>query len=183
MELTANGNGFAKRAGWIALLTAASLLFTLALGCAMPVAALAALAALHMGRRDGLALMAVTWLVNQGVGYGLLDYPQTFASFAWGAMIGVSALAALAAAIGSVAPALRGGWPVAACAAFMAAFLAYEGVLYAASAFLPSSAGTYGWPVVSWVLQVNALAFAVLLLIQGTQYLIVHRISRNPVVN
>ena len=166
MELTVNGDGLVRRGGWILLLTVASVLFTWALGCAMPVAALAAVAALHMRVRDGLMLMAVTWLASQGVGYGFLDYPQTPSSFAWGAVIGVSGFAALAAASGAAALVRRAGWLLAAGAAFMAAFVAYEAVLYAASAFLPSSASTYGWPVIAWVLQVNALAYGLFLVLQ-----------------
>ena len=41
---------------WVTLLTAASSVTTLALGCATPFPSLAALAAVHMRRRDGLAL-------------------------------------------------------------------------------------------------------------------------------
>ena len=44
---------------WVALLTAASTATTLALACATPFPALAALAAVHMRQRDGVALMAL----------------------------------------------------------------------------------------------------------------------------
>ena len=40
---------------WVSLLTAASTTATLALACATPFPALAALAAVHMRRRDGVA--------------------------------------------------------------------------------------------------------------------------------
>jgi len=73
-----------RRAGWITLLTIASVLFSFALTCATPFPALASLAALHMNRRDAFALIGVSWLANQIVGYGFLHYPQTWDSFAWG---------------------------------------------------------------------------------------------------
>ena len=69
---------------WILLLTAASVFVTLGMACATPFAALATLAALHMSRRDGLALIGIAWLADQAVGYGLLGYPRTANSFAWG---------------------------------------------------------------------------------------------------
>jgi hypothetical protein len=165
MDMTSrlNGNGFARRTGWIALLTVASLLFTLGLACALPIAAFAALAALHMRLRDGVAMMGATWLVNQAVGFGFLGYPWDGSTFAWGVVIGLSGLVALGAATGAALLVRRAGWLVAGIAAFGIGFAGYEGVLYGASAFLPSSASTYSWPVISWVLQMNAVAFLALL--------------------
>ena len=54
---------------WVALLTAASTATTLALACATPFPSLAALAAVHMRQRDGVALMLLAWLASQGVGF------------------------------------------------------------------------------------------------------------------
>ncbi|HET6525344.1 hypothetical protein [Sphingopyxis sp.] len=77
---------------WIALLTAASTATTLALGCATPFPSLAALAAVHMRRRDGLALMALAWAASQVVGLFLLGYPRDGSTLGWAAGLGTAAL-------------------------------------------------------------------------------------------
>lgn len=77
---------------WVALLTGASSVTTLALGCATPFPALAALAAVHMRRRDGLALMLLAWAVSQLVGFALLAYPHDATTIAWGAGLGTAAV-------------------------------------------------------------------------------------------
>lgn len=79
---------------WIAIITAASVLFSLVFACATPFAAFAAAAALSLPRKQALILLAATWLANQVIGYVMLGYPQTINSFIWGAVIGVSALLA-----------------------------------------------------------------------------------------
>jgi hypothetical protein len=155
----------ARRWLWILLLTAASVFVTLGMACATPFAALAALAALHMSRRDGLALIGIAWLADQAVGYGLLGYPRTGNSVAWGVMLGVGAFAALLAA---QAPAdrlrARGGVVVGA-AAFAGAFVAYQAVLFAATVGLASGTEAFSLPVVGWVLRVNLLSLAGLLIL------------------
>ena len=77
---------------WVALLTAASTATTLALGCATPFPSLAALAAVHMRRRDGLALMALAWAASQFVGFVLLGYPRDGSTLGWAAGLGTAAL-------------------------------------------------------------------------------------------
>ena len=77
---------------WVALLTAASTATTLALACATPFPALAALAAVHMRRRDGVALMLLAWLASQCVGFFLLGYPRDGSTLAWGFALGTAAV-------------------------------------------------------------------------------------------
>jgi MFS family permease len=79
---------------WIALLTLASVAFSLGFACATPFAAFAAAAALSLPRKHALWLVGATWLANQIIGYGLLNYPQSANSFTWGAVIGAAALLA-----------------------------------------------------------------------------------------
>jgi hypothetical protein len=133
------------------MLTAAVTLFSFALACATPFPALAALAALHLRRSDALALTGIAWVANQAIGYGFLGYPQTWDSFAWGGVIGLSALAATAVAVVS----------------FTAAFIAYEAALCGTTAFLPSGPEAFSAPIVMWILRVNALAFVALMLVQS----------------
>ncbi len=77
---------------WIMLLTLTSVATTLALGCAMPFESLAALAALHLRRRDGLILLGLAWAANQAVGFGLLGYPQDWRTLSWGVGLGTAAI-------------------------------------------------------------------------------------------
>ena len=77
---------------WVSLLTAASTVTTLALACATPFPALAALAAVHMRRRDGIALMLLAWAASQAVGFFLLGYPRDGSTLAWGAGLGTAAI-------------------------------------------------------------------------------------------
>ena len=166
MHTSAPDNLAARRAGWIAVLMVASIAGSVAFACATPFAALAALAAPYMSRRDAFVVTGVTWIANQAVGYGFLHYPHTFESFAWGLAIGAGAVAAtaLAAEIGS---ALRPfGWVPTTLASFAVAFAGYEVVLYAAATILPSDSSDFSLAVVLYILKVNVIAFGGLLLLQ-----------------
>ena len=77
---------------WVSLLTAASTVTTLALACATPFPALAALAAVHMRRRDGIALMLLAWAASQFVGFFLLGYPRDGSTLGWGVGLGTAAV-------------------------------------------------------------------------------------------
>lgn len=155
------------RAGWIALITGTTILGTFVFACATPFPALGALAALHLNRRDAFALVGVNWLANQIIGYGFLHYPTGWGSFAWGAAIGVSALVATAAAMGIDRRGRDWPWAIKAVAAFAVAFVAYELAIYAPIVVLPSETSAYSWPVVLYLLEVNGIAFAGLLVLQG----------------
>jgi hypothetical protein len=155
----------ARRRLWILLLASASVFVTLGMACATPFAALATLATLRMRRRDGLALIGIAWLADQAVGYGLLGYPRTANSVAWGVILGVGAFAALLAAR-AVADRLRARRAImTGAAAFVAAFVAYQAVLAAATAVLASGSEEFSLPIVGWVLRVNLLSLAGLLIL------------------
>jgi hypothetical protein len=155
-----------RRAAWIGILTASTILGSFIFACATPFAALAALAALFLPRRDAVALMIFNWLANQGVGYIFLHYPQTWDSFAWGGAIGLAALAAVPAAWWAEGLARPVGRSVSTVAAFIAAFVGYEVVLYAATAVLPAGGG-FSASVIFYILEVNGAGFAGLLVLQG----------------
>lgn len=80
---------------WILLLTLASTATTLAFACATPFPALAALAAVHMRRSDGVWLMLAAWLASQAVGFCLLDYPRDAGTFGWAAGLATAAVASV----------------------------------------------------------------------------------------
>jgi hypothetical protein len=151
---------------WIALVSGSSVLFSLALACATPFAALATVSGLALRRGPALALVGTAWLANQAVGYGLLNYPRTPDSFAWGAAIGIAALAATVSvlALRRCRPASVIGWS----AGFALAFAAYEGVLFAATAILPSGEGAFSPEIVGRILLVNVLALVGLAILHRT---------------
>jgi hypothetical protein len=148
---------------WIAVVATSSALFSLALACATPFAAIATIAGTRMPTRLALTLTTVAWLVNQSVGYFLLGYPRTWDSFAWGAAIGLAALLAVGAVllvqrwVASGLAALAGG--------FGSAFLVYEAVLFSATALLPSGDDAFSFAVIAQILWTNLLALAGLLVL------------------
>uniref|UniRef100_UPI0035CAA060 hypothetical protein n=1 Tax=uncultured Sphingomonas sp. TaxID=158754 RepID=UPI0035CAA060 len=77
---------------WILLFTVASTLTTLVFACATPFPSLAALAAIHMNRRDGVLLMLAAWVVSQAVGFCFLGYPWDAATALTGFAIGTAAV-------------------------------------------------------------------------------------------
>lgn len=90
---TSDGTFEPATALWIALITALTVAGSFAFTCAAPFAAIAALAALTMRPLEGLALVLVTWLVNQAVGFLLLGFPHTVSTFGWGVAIAVATIA------------------------------------------------------------------------------------------
>jgi hypothetical protein len=127
LMITTNRSG--ASALWILLLMGASVLTTLALACATPFAAIASLAALHMRRRDGLILMLGSWAASQAIGFGLLHYPHTASTFAWGLGLGTAALGALLGAEASLARFSTVPMLARIAIGFVAAFAAYKIVL------------------------------------------------------
>lgn len=81
-----------RRPVWIFLLVAASVAFSFSLACAMPFAALCAVAACTLPRRDAFYAAGAAWMTNQVIGFGFLHYPWTVNCLAWGVAIGVSVL-------------------------------------------------------------------------------------------
>jgi hypothetical protein len=84
---------------WSAFLIVGSALGSLALACATPFAALAAVAAATLPLRLALITTMGVWLGNQAIGFGVLAYPMTASALAWGPVLGASALAATAAGL------------------------------------------------------------------------------------
>lgn len=114
-------------AAWSALLAATTLTGTVVIGCMMPFAAIAAIAALALPRRAGLIAIAACWLGNQVIGFGLLGYPWDAPTFGAGlSLLGASLLGFVTA--GRMADRPGAGRAI---AAFAAAFIAYEAALFA----------------------------------------------------
>ena len=143
---------------WLALLVAASAAFSFVFACATPFAAFAAAAALTLSRRDALRLTVAVWLANQVLGYAVLQYPWTANSFAWGAVLGAAAVLTTVAARG-VALRLAGrSYGVLALATLLAAFMVYEGVLFAVAMAWLSGTESFTLPIVGRSFAVNVVA-------------------------
>lgn len=108
-----------------AILVATTLSGTVVLACMMPFAAIATIAALAMPARREAASVALCWLGNQVLGFGLLGFPWDGPTFAAGLSLLASSLIAFAAAR---AVARRGGNSA---LAFLAGFAAFEASLFA----------------------------------------------------
>jgi hypothetical protein len=137
-----------------------SFLGSWALACVAPLVAVAAIAGQKMRFAEGAALVGTAWAMNQAIGFLLLTYPHDFDTAAWGVAIGAAMFAGFAAAC----LAGRAAGPVGTLAAFASAFAAYEVVLFAATAVLPSY-GTFTGPVIGQILVINAVAFVGLLVL------------------
>lgn len=159
----ATHNDKARRAGMILLLAGAATMFSFVFACAIPFAALAAVAALTMRRRDAILTILLAFAVNQAVGFGLLDYPQDAATIAWGAGIGVAAMAALLAALYGGRAVARGGVAAMWIGAFAAAFAALQLTLYVAGLAIGTGMGGFRAEIVFWVFQLNAVALVPLI--------------------
>jgi hypothetical protein len=119
-----------------ALLTAACALASFAFACATPFAAFAVVAAAMLPLRPALLMVTAAWLVNQGIGFGMLHYPVDANTIAWGFAIGAAALAATILAHSMLRALPRAGTPLALACALLGAYIAYELVLFAVTPFL-----------------------------------------------
>ena len=149
-----------ERAMWIALIATSGICLSTVFACATPFAALATLAALKLGRRDTACVVGLVWIANQAVGYGLLGYPRTWDSAAWGLAIGASAACAILAARGLST--MRQA-PLAVSLPFMAAFTAFELSLYVAGFALPGTEGAFSVAVIGHVFLINAVTLCALM--------------------
>lgn len=163
---TTGRSALATSSLWIAGVAALCVGGSYVYACAAPFAAIAAIGATRMDRNTGLMLVIVAWLVNQVIGFAVLDYPHTATTFAWGIAIGIAAIVGYAAAR-TIATA--GQPPVLTLAlTFVAAFVIYETALYAASFALGGSDYAFTIEIVGYILKINAAAFAVLLILHRT---------------
>ena len=78
------------RSLWLVLLIGTGIFLSPAFACVTPFAALAALAASKLERTDSIMVVGLIWASNQAIGYGVLGYPRTWESAAWGLAIGAS---------------------------------------------------------------------------------------------
>jgi hypothetical protein len=145
-----------RRAIWITLIVVSGIGFSFFFACAAPFAAVATLAGLKIDRREAVAAVGLVWLANQAIGYGILGYPWTLDSAAWGVAIGLSAFLALLAAT-ALTP-IRAAPRMGISLPFVGAFATYEMGLYLAGFVLPGGEGGFTAAVVGKVFAINLIA-------------------------
>lgn len=102
---------------------------TLATACMMPFVGLTTILAITARPAQAVIAMTAMWAGNQLLGFGLLGYPFTAYAFMWGAaLLGASLAALFVARIGSRVDAASG--PAQLGIRFLAAFVAFEGLLF-----------------------------------------------------
>jgi hypothetical protein len=142
-----------------ALLTLSCALASLALACATPFAAFAVVAAAMLPLRKALLVTAGAWLVNQGIGFGVLLYPVDASTIAWGVVIGAAALLSTAAASAALRKLPQGRAPLMLAVTLIAAYAAYEIALLAATPFLGEE-GAFTAAVVARIGMISAVWLA-----------------------
>lgn len=167
---------------WMGLLSLVSIAGSAVFACAATFAAVAAVAGSQMTKRDALATVFLSWALNQAVGFGWLNYPQTWDSFAWGAAIGGAAL--ISAVVAHAVANWLNGQPrsVAVACAFLAAFAVFEVGLLAANTLLPGDWSVFAPAIVASIFVSNAAALAGLLVLERlSQWLgLIGTIGRRP---
>ncbi len=138
------------------LLTTACALASFAFACATPFAAFAVLAAAMLPLSSALLVVAAAWIVNQAIGFGALGYPMELNTLLWGFAIGAAALFATVSARVVLRLLERTAWPAALGIALVAAYAAYELVLFACTPAL-GGAGAFTLAVVARLGLLNIL--------------------------
>jgi hypothetical protein len=130
------------------LLTAACALASFVFACATPFAAFAVVAAATLPLGPALVMVTVAWLVNQAIGFGVLHYPLDLNTLLWGFAVGVAALIETGASKLALRSVPRTASPVALGLALIAAYAAYEVVLFAFTPVL-GGAGSFTLAIVA----------------------------------
>ena len=145
---------------WMGILIAAAVLFSFALACGMPFAAIGALAALMFSAREAFLLSVFGWLANQVIGFGFLEYPLDTMTFSWGVALGCSAIAAVAAARLALSLIRTIALPIRFLLGFVAAWVGQQGTVFVASLILGGTISAFAPAVVWFIFWTNAVAFA-----------------------
>jgi hypothetical protein len=154
-----------RRATWLAILIAASVAFNFGFACAVPFAALGAVAALTLPRQHAWLVLVAAWFANQVVGFAALGYPRTANAIAWGVALGVVAFLTVAASQWCIRRVEAYGALIVVPIAFFGAFAAYEGGCFVVAATLLGGTEDFSVSIVSRILEINVAAFAGLLIL------------------
>jgi hypothetical protein len=150
-----------RLAVWIGVMLAA-LAFCAAAGCAVPVAAVGAAAALTLRPRAAFAAAGLVWLAGQIWQVTAMGYALDGSALLWGGALLALSLACVAAPVGLAGVVRRAPAPVIWAGAFTLAFVVYEGGLFGISLLLAGRTGLFAPALLASALAVNATVFGVL---------------------
>jgi hypothetical protein len=150
---------------WPASLMASTIVGSLLLACVFPFASFAALAALTMSPRRGLALVTVAWALNQATGFLIMSFPWEAQAVGHGFAILAATLAATVVARFAVAT-IRGAVALRAGAALISAFAVHQ-VLLRSYASIGGGAENFSSEIIMGVALNDALWFAGLLALRA----------------
>jgi hypothetical protein len=145
---------------WLGLLAAISAAITVVFTCVTPFAAFAVIAAVTVSRHDTVMLAVALWLTNQAVGFGLLHYPWTASTLAWGAALGAAAVIGTLAALWTLRRLGTRPSLARSVAAFGAAFILYQLTLFVVAVTWLGGTDMFAPGIVSQVLLINAVTLA-----------------------
>ncbi len=145
---------------WTIVLASATVAGTLATACMMPFVALATMTAATMPRSRAAATIGAAWALNQIIGFGLLGYPADVLTIGWGVALLAAGLVAMIVAARLLDSTGLVTYRLA--PAFLAAFAAYEGGLFAFASFAGGT-NTFTAPIILRILANDACWFAALL--------------------
>ena len=160
----------------LVLLVAACASTSLIFACAAPFAAFAVLAAAMQRLRPALVTIAAVWVVNQAIGFGILHYPRTLDSAAWGLVIGLAAAMATIAAAQTFHRLESLGRFVLYPIALLASFAVYELCLLAATPVL-GDAGAFTMDIVGRIAFLNAVWLAALVTLYEVRRALRYRVT------
>ncbi len=112
---------------WPAVLLTSVLVGSTLIACAVPLVAVAILAAATMTRRSAFLTLLLCWGTSQVLGFSLHGYPQTLFTVGWGVAIGLGGALALIVSQMILRPGQVGPWIV---PTLGLAFIAYELTLF-----------------------------------------------------
>lgn len=154
-----------KALAWPLSLALSTVVGSLLLACVFPFASFAALAALTMTPRRGIALVIAAWALNQATGFFLMSFPWDAQAVGHGIAILAATLAATIVAR-LVADNLRGAMALRAGAALASALVVHQ-VLLRAYASIGGGSENFSSEIISGVALNDALWFTGLMLLRA----------------
>jgi hypothetical protein len=147
--------GLGARQSWFlpVVLIALSAVSSWEFACITPLVAFAVAAGYALSARAAVLTVVAVWLVNQAIGFAVLNYPWTLDTILCGFAIGAAALLAAVLACATFRFGLRND-VTAIGAAFVLAFAAYEGGLFLVT-FAPGGQDAFTPTIVGHVALLN----------------------------
>lgn len=150
-----------KSAAWPLMLALSTVVGSLLLACVFPFASFAALAALTMTPRRGIALVTAAWALNQATGFFLMSFPWDAQAVGHGIAILAATLAATVVARVAVTK-ISGPVTLRAGAALLSAFVVHQ-IFLRAYASVGGGSENFSAQIISGVALNDAIWFTGLL--------------------